>query len=308
MSAETLKGFVFPGQGTQKNIPEMAGKLLSHNDSDVARISSRVYQEADDTLRIRLKKLSLAGPIEKLNKPGYAEPAILTLSIALLRILRQRGIKPDVVAGHSLGEFSALVAAEALSFEQALKLARARGQFMEEAGRQNPGKMSAVFGLSLAEVEEICGIAGAEVANINAPGQIVISGRVDSVLYANRIVSERGRKSRILEVSIASHSSLMKPAQEGMAREVRDLPISDLSFPLVMNLTANYAMNTEQVRGEMVDQPTGRVLWLDSVALMSADGVGSYVELGPGDVLAGTIRRIDPNALVSHAMDLIQRQ
>src|SRR3990167_3116748 len=132
MNAETLKGFVFLGQGTQKNIPEMAGKLLSHNDSDVARISSRVYQEADDTLRIRLKKLSLAGPIEKLNKPGYTEPAILTLSIALLRILRQRGIKPDVVAGHSLGEFSALVAAEALSFEQALKLARARGQFMEE--------------------------------------------------------------------------------------------------------------------------------------------------------------------------------
>lgn len=303
MTKESLQAFVFPGQGVQR--PGMASPLLFHEDPEIATLAERTYEEADDTLRVRIKKLSLHGVQEKLNQPGLTEPAILTASIAALRILQQMDMIPDVVAGHSLGEYSALVAAEALSFEQALRLVRARGLLMERAGRINPGGMAAVLGnLTLEDVQRICQKSGAEIANINAPDQIVIAGRRESLDKAGGIIREEKGKLVVLKINVASHSSLMAPARSGMRRLMMYEPISDLSIPLVMNLTADYAMNTNQVRRELVDQLTGRVLWLDTIRQMSADGIGSYIEVGPGRVLTNMIKKIDPAVSVQNSEEI----
>ncbi|MBP9716451.1 MAG: ACP S-malonyltransferase [Candidatus Levybacteria bacterium] len=304
MPKESLQAFVFPGQGVQKT--GMGAELLFHENPDVARSASRTYEEADDTLRMRIKKASLTGAEQKLAQPGLTEPVILTASIAALRILRERGMQADVVAGHSLGEYSALVAAEAISFEQALRLVRARGLMMEGAGKINPGGMSAVFGLSLSEVERICEKSGAEIANINTQNQIVISGRNDSVTFANTLAAERKGKSIKLKVTVASHSSLMKPVTEEMERVMADEPISDLSIPLVMNLTADYAANSSQVSRELIDQPTGRVLWLDTIRRLSSDGVGHFIDVGPGDILKKMINKIDPSLQALTAREIIK--
>lgn len=308
MSVEALKGFVFPGQGTQEGVPAVAKGLLLSDRKDIARIANRTYEEADDTLRILLKKQSLNGSVHELTEPGIIEPAILTASIAALRVLINQGIKPDIVAGHSMGEISAVVAARSLTFEQALKLVRSRGEFMEKAGGGNPGSMSAVLGLTLQEVEEICKEAGVEVANINGPTQIVISGRRDSVMLASEIVKNKGKKVREIAVAIASHSSLMEPARLDMGRLLQEVPISDPQVHIIQNLTGDYAHSAVEVRSGLVNQMTRRVLWMDTIRRMSADGIDSYIEVGPGNVLSGLIRRIDPLASVSHAMDLIPRR
>ncbi len=304
MPKESLQAFVFPGQGVQR--AGMGADLLFHENPDVAKSALITYEEADDTLRMRIKKASLTGTEQKLAHPSLTEPAILTASIAALRILREEGIMPDVVAGHSLGEYSALVAAEALSFEQALRLVRARGLMMEAAGKINPGGMSAILGLSLSEVERICEEAGAEVANINTQNQIVISGRNDSVTLANTLTAERGGKSIKLKVTVASHSSLMKPVTKEMEHTMADEPISDLSIPLVINLSADYAANSDQVRRELIDQPTGRVLWLDTIRRLSSDGVRHFIDVGPGDILKKMIIKIDPSLQVLISKDLIK--
>ena len=267
----------------------------------ISTLIRRTYEEADDILQTNLTSLCLNGPDEELDKPGFTEPAILVTSIAALRAFGYYDLKPDVVAGHSLGEFSALVAAEALSFRQAVRLVNARGRFMESAGEISPGGMAAVLGLELSEVEEICRESGAEIANINSDTQVVISGSNDSISY---VVDKFGdRKVRRLRVSIASHSSLMEPASQNMELLLQIEPIADPKVPFIQNITGDYAPTTEQVRRGLVDQLTGRVLWLDSVRLMQKDGIGEYVEVGAGDVLTRLIKRIDPSALVSRAED-----
>lgn len=304
MPKESLQAFVFPGQGVQR--VGMGANLIFHENPDVARSALRTYQEADDTLEMRIKKSSLSGTEQKLAQPGLSEPAILTASIAAYRILREEGIVPDVVAGHSLGEYSALVAAEAISFEQALRLTRTRGLLMEEAGRKNPGGMSAVIGLNLSDVEKICKESGAEVANINTQEQIVISGGKDTLVMANKFIVEKNGKSVALKVTAASHSTLMRPVTQELETQMADEPLGDLSIPLVMNLTADYASDSSQVRRELTDQPTGRVLWLDTIKRMSLDGVRYFIDVGPGNVLKNMVRKIDPSLQSLTAEEIIK--
>ncbi len=305
MPKELLQAFVFPGQGVQRT--GMGADLLFHENPDIARSATRTYEEADDTLKLRIKKLSLYGEQERLNHPGLTEPVILTASIAALRILRERGMQADVVAGHSLGEYSALVAAEALSFEQALKLVRSRGLLMEQAGKINPGKMGAILGnLTLEDVERICRESGAEIANINAPDQIVIAGRHESLDKAGEIVKKEKGKLVVLKVNVASHSSLMEPAREGMREMIKDEPISDPTLPIVMNLTADYASDIGSIKRELVDQLTGRVLWLDTIRQIHRDGAGTFIDIGPGQVLANMIKKIEPSATTKTAEEIIR--
>lgn len=305
MPKESLQAFVFPGQGVQR--VGMGANLIFHKNPDVARSAIRTYEEADDTLQIQIRKSSLEGTEDELGKPGLTEPLVLTASIAALRILRERGMQADVVAGHSLGEYSALVAAEALSFEQALRLVRSRGLLMEQAGKINPGKMGAVLGnLTLEDVERICQESGAEIANINAPDQIVIAGRYESLDKAGEIVKRRKGKLVILRVNVASHSSLMNPAREGMREMIKDEPISDPTLPIVMNLTADYASDIGSVRRELVDQLTGRVLWLDTIRQIHRDGIVTFIDIGPGQVLANMIKKIEPSATIKTAEEIIK--
>lgn len=305
MPKESLQAFVFPGQGVQR--VGMGANLLFHQNPDVARSATRTYEEADDTLKLKIKNLSLYGEQERLNHPGIAEPVILTASIAALRILKEREIQADMVAGHSLGEYSALVAAEALNFEQALRLVRTRGLLMEQAGKINPGKMGAVLGnLSLEDVERICQKSGAEIANINSPDQIVIAGRHESLDIAGEIVKIEKGKLVILKVNVASHSSLMEPTRDGMRGMINDEPISNPTLPIVMNLTADYASDISSVRRELVDQLTGRVLWLDTIRQIHKDGVGTFIDIGPGQVLANMIKKIEPSATIKISEEIIR--
>ena len=292
------RAFVFPGQGTQE--AGMAEPLFTRN-HDASILVHRTYEQANDVLGlgVDLEKLCRFGPEEELDRPEITQPAILVTSIAALRILNHYGLKPeaktDIVAGHSLGEYSALVAAEALSFEQAVRLVRERGKFMEAAGQINPGGMAAILGLERPEVEEICRESGAQVANINGETNITISGSNNSVSY---IVEKLGtRKARQLRVTIASHSSLMEPARQNMELLLQQESIVAPKVPFIQNVTGNYARTVDEVRRGLVDQLTGRVLWLDSVKLMQREGVGEYIEVGAGDVLTKMIKRIDPSAL-----------
>lgn len=297
------RAFVFPGQGTQR--AGMAEGLLFNRNQDISTLARRIYEEANDILQVNLTSLCLNGPDEELDKPEITLPAILVTSIAALRALSYYDLKPDVVAGHSLGEFSALVAAEALSFEQAVRLVNARGKFMEAAGQINLGGMAAVLGLELPEVEEICRESGAEIANINSDTQIVISGKNDSISY---VVEKLGnRKVKRLRVRIASHSSLMEPARQKMELLLQQESIANPKLPFVQNVTGNYARTIDQVKRGLIDQLTGRVLWLDSIKLMYNDGVEEYIEVGAGDVLTRLIRRIVPtNVLVRRSEEVLR--
>ena len=304
MSVENPRAFVFPGQGTQKI--GMAEPLLLHRSPDVSMIVQRTFEEASDILQTDLRSLVSVGPDEELDKPGFTEPAILVTSIAALRALGYYNLKPDIVAGHSMGEYSALVAAEAVSFAQAVNLVKMRGEFMERVRADYPGGMgmAAVLGLSLDKVEEICERTGAEVANINSEGQTVISGKNSSLWYVSEMLGER--KVRKLRVSVASHSSLMEPAKRDMEILLDATPIQDPVVPFIQNTTADYARTGEQVRRGLLDHFTGRVLWLDTIRLMRRDGVGEYIEVGPGEVLSKLIRKIDPNAMTRSYQELIQ--
>ena len=294
--------FVFPGQGTQR--VGMSEYLISHRNPDIVELASRIYEEADDVLEIKLSSLCLSGPDDQLDRPEITQPAILVTSIAALRALSFYDLKPDIVAGHSLGEYSALVAAEALSFGQAIRLVYSRGLIMERAGETNPGGMAAILGLTLPEVEKLCKESGAEIANINSDKQIVISGGDDSISYTVEKLGDR--KARRLRVKIAAHSSLMEPARREMEMLLQSEPISDPRIPFVQNVTGIYATTGEQVRRGLVNQMTGRVLWLDSVRLiMSGGGINRYIEVGFGDVLSGLIRRIDPSAVTNRSEEIL---
>lgn len=305
---EAPKAFVFPGQGreTQRFIPEMADTLLSSDNPDIGDLIDLAYQEAVDVLGPRYSNLH-SEDVGKVHRPGFTEPAILTLSIAALRALNYYDIKPQVVAGHSMGEFSALVAAESLSFEQALRLVQRRGEFMKEAGDSEAGTMAAVIGLTREEVETVCKESGAELANHNSPKQIVISGGVDSITYATKVIRDQGGRVLDIEVSIAAHSSLMKSAQERMAILLEHEIISDPKVQFVQNTTGEYAENSAQIRRGLIDQLTGSVLWVDTIRRMSIDGV-EYIEVGPGTVLSRLINRIESGATVEHATDVILKK
>lgn len=298
---------LFPGQGSQY----VGMGIKARNQYSVA---AQTFQEADDVLGFPLSARCFAGPQELLTDTLNAQPAILALSIAYLRVAESAPVSgapetgvsaPAFLAGHSLGEYTALVAAGALSFADALRLVRERGRLMKEAGEKNPGRMTAVIGVEVAPLEAICreasgdGLDVVQIANYNAPGQLVISGAEKAVERASALAKERGAKRVIpLPVSIASHSPLMQHAAEGLRATVNALTIQAPRRPVVANVTARPLATASEIKQELLAQLTSSVRWIESMQFMAAQGVNSYVEIGPKDVLVGLQKRITPEANV----------
>ncbi|MCD6288941.1 MAG: ACP S-malonyltransferase [Anaerolineae bacterium] len=288
--------FVFPGQGSQA--VGMARALV-----EAFPAAREAMAEADEVLRFPLTRLCFEGPAEVLTDTVNAQPAILAVSVATLRAIRSAFPhleKPAVVAGHSLGEYSALVAAGALSYADALQLVRERGRLMKEAGQRRPGGMAAIIKLGEGQLARICERAKREtsgivqIANLNSPGQIVISGELHALERAMELAQEMGAKRVIrLAVSIASHSALMSPAAEAMQRVVRAIEMRPAVPELIANVTAAPISAVEAVRDELVNQLTSPVRWTASVQRMIGEGIDTFIEIGPGNVLSGLIRRID---------------
>ena len=270
------------------------GKELA-DDYPVAR---RTFEEADEALGYKLSQLCFDGPEEKLKLTEITQPAILTASVAAWRVLQEKGLKPDFVAGHSLGEYSAHVAAGTLTFADALRTVRNRGKYMQEAVPVGVGAMAAILGMPFDQVSEITiDAANGEVcqaANINSPEQIVISGNAGAVDRAIKLAHERGAKKAVsLPVSAPFHCSLMQPAQDRLARDLRGLSFQNPSYPVVCNVDAAIATSAEASREALIRQVTGSVRWEPSVRLLIEKGVDLFVEVGPGKVLWGLMRQID---------------
>ena len=286
------RAFVFPGQGSQY---AGMGKDLATN----FKVAAEAFAEADDALGFKLSELCFNGPEEDLKLTTNTQPAILATSIAALRVVRaETGLAPDYLAGHSLGEFSALVAAGALGFADALRTVRSRGKFMQEAVPVGLGAMAAILSVEQDVLEDICREAAqGEVvapANFNSPGQIVIAGHATAVNRAIEIAKARGfRKAMLLPVSAPFHSALMVPAGERLAEVLAAVPVADLQFPVVTNVEATPNADAARVRELLVSQVSAPVRWDESVREMVRLGVTSFVEIGPGKVLCGLVKRIE---------------
>ena len=291
---ETLCAYVFPGQGSQ--YVGMGRDLC--NASSVARA---VFAQADSILGIALSRLCFDGPSKLLNDTSHTQPAMLATSIAALRVLEERGMdSPAYVAGHSMGEFSALVAAGALSFEDGLRLVRERGRLMKQAGERNPGGMAAVLGLEREQLETICAAVREQsgkyvgIANDNCPGQLVISGALVPLERALELAKERGARRVIrLAVSIAAHSPLMAETAAEFRRLLDATPFHKPTVPLVANAIASPLTNPDSIRHALGRQLTSPVRWAESVRWMIGQGVTRFVEVGPKEVLTGLLRRTD---------------
>ncbi|NQT06704.1 MAG: ACP S-malonyltransferase [Candidatus Omnitrophica bacterium] len=286
--------FIFPGQGAQY---VGMGKDLYENFAQ----AKEVFDTANEILGFDLKGLCFEGPMEKLATTGYSQPAILATSIAALRSLESKKLDIDIKAalGLSLGEYSALVSAGSIKFEDAIKLVRARGKFMEEATKDNPGKMASVIGLNKESVEEVCKESGCEIANLNCPGQVVISGKSDSVDKAAALAKEKGAKRSImLDVSGPFHSSLMESASKKLEKLLSSVDISKPALSVISNVDAAYEEDPARIRENLVRQLTCRTYWADSIRLLVKEGVKNFLEIGPGKVLKGILRRIDPDLAV----------
>lgn len=286
-----MKAFVFPGQGSQ--YPGM-GKELADSFPEAAS----AFREADEVLGFSVSRICFEGPEEELKLTENTQPALLTVSVAVLRVLASRGITPQILAGHSLGEYSALVAAGAFSFADALKLVRNRGIFMQEAVPVGFGAMAAIIGLELRAVEEICAsVPGNEVvapANENAPGQVVISGHAGAVARASEIALEKNAGRVIpLQVSAPFHCDLMKSAEEKMSALLDETEFSDLRIPLINNVDAEAVSRGEQAREGLKRQVCSMVRWTQTIRMMKEMGVDEAVEAGPGRVLAGLFRKTE---------------
>ena len=288
-----MVGYLFAGQGSQY---VGMGKDLF----DSFAQAKAIFDQADKVLGFSLSDLCFNGPLEELTKTNNCQPAIVTMSIACWQAYLSKNPKIDgYVAGLSLGEYSALVAAGALNFQDAVYLVRLRGQFMEEEAAAHPGKMLSVIGLDLAKVKEICAEVKAEVANINCPGQIVISGSSESIAQAQILAKEKGAKlAVVLEVSGAFHSSFMQGACLKLARELEKINISVPKFPVICNVTGKPVSTVQEIKQNLIQQVSASVLWEDSMKLILSKGVVNFIEFGPGKVLKGLMRRIDSNVQV----------
>jgi [acyl-carrier-protein] S-malonyltransferase len=290
-SSNSSIAFLFPGQGSQA---VGMGKELAEN-YPVAR---RTFEEADEALGYKLSQVCFEGPEEKLKLTEVTQPAILTASVAAWRVLQEKGLKPDFVAGHSLGEYSAHVAAGTLAFADAVRTVRNRGQYMQEAVPVGVGAMAAILGMSLDKVSEIANDAAQEevchAANINSPEQIVISGNAGAVERAIKLAVERGAKKAVsLPVSAPFHCSLMQPAQDRLAADLSALTFQNPSCPVVCNVDAAEITSAEAARAALIRQVTGTVQWEPSVRLLIDEGASLFIEVGPGRVLWGLMRQID---------------
>jgi len=264
-----------------------------------------VFREADDELGFPISRLCFEGPDDQLKLTEHTQPAILTVSVALFRILQARGKSmPEYVAGHSLGEYSALVAAGALAFKDAVRVVRQRGRFMQEAVPVGMGAMAAIIGLEYGPLAAICEEAGqgqvVSPANINAPGQLVIAGHAEAVERAGKLATQQGaRKVVPLPVSAPFHCALMKPAEERLSVELAAIDFGDLRIPLVNNVDACVITRGPDARAGLVRQVSSAVRWVDDVERLVREGVTEFVEVGPGKVLSGLIRRIARDAAVT---------
>ncbi|HTZ95213.1 MAG TPA: ACP S-malonyltransferase [Terriglobales bacterium] len=283
--------FLFPGQGSQA---VCMGKDLCEKYS----VARQTFEEADAVLGHKLSQLCFEGPEEQLRLTEITQPAILTVSVAAFRVLGEKGIKPNFVAGHSLGEYSANVAAGTLSFADAVRTVRNRGRYMQEAVPVGVGAMSAILGMNLDQVAAICRDAAqgevCEPANINSAEQIVISGNTAAVERATKLADERGAKrAKILPVSAPFHCSLMKPAQDRLAVDLKALAFCNPTVPIACNVDAALIRDAEKSRDALIRQVTGAVKWEQSMQLLFGQGVQIFIEVGPGKVLTGLLRQID---------------
>ncbi len=295
LCATSSVALVFPGQGTQ--YVGMGQDLCERYAAARA-----VFAQADAVLGRSLSALCFHGPEKELNDTANAQPAIVTMSMAALAVLQQKlegKLAPAFVAGHSLGEYTAWLAAGALGLPAGLELVRERGRVMREAGERYPGAMAAVLGMDVAALQAVCDEIGEVwVANDNSPGQIVLSGSKAALERALQLASARGAKRTVpLAVSIAGHSPLMAPAADAFAPTVNQVPLARAKIPVVANVTALPLAEPAEIRQEMLRHLTAGVRWVDSVRYMIDHGVQTFVEVGPKDVLSGLIRRIDRCAL-----------
>jgi [acyl-carrier-protein] S-malonyltransferase len=293
--------FVFPGQGSQK---VGMGRALAEAFPE----SRQTLAAADLALGFPLSRLCFEGPESDLQLTANTQPAILAVSVAAFRALIARGLRPDLVAGHSLGEYSALVAAGALGFEDAVVAVRRRGEYMQEAVPVGEGAMAAILALDLAAVEQACREAAqgrvVAPANINSPGQVVIAGHADAVKRAMEACRAAGaRRAVLLPVSAPFHCALMAPAQERMAADLARIAFRDPEVPLVNNVDARMVRSADECREGLVRQVSAPVRWQQSVEAMAQDGVTTFVEVGPGTVLTGLIKKINKRAEVLNAED-----
>ncbi len=295
--------FLFPGQGSH-------GVGMGRSLAGAHETARRLFAAADRILGYPLSRLCFEGPEADLQQTTNAQPAILTVAVACSQVLAERGVRPAAVAGHSLGEYAALVAAGALRFEDAVLAVHRRGRYMQEAVPLGEGAMAALIGLDPESASEVCEAATASgpgmvsVANDNAPGQVVVAGHAAAVDRAVAIAKERGAKRAVrLNVSAPFHCELMRPAQERLASDLEAIPFRDLAVPLVTNVDARVIRRGEEARQALVRQVTARVRWTESVRRLREMGVASAIETGPGQVLAGLVRRIDPGIRVMSAGD-----
>ncbi|MFH2038845.1 MAG: ACP S-malonyltransferase [Chloroflexota bacterium] len=298
MNLNTEKiAFIFPGQGSQ--IVGMGYDLATQFNP-----CNEIFKQADQILGFEISRILWEGPPETLNETVNTQPALLVHSIAALRLFENEfpDINPVFIAGHSLGEITALVAVGSISFENGLKLVRRRGELMQESGRISPGGMAAILGMDIQSLEVVCADASergemVQIANDNCPGQIVISGHQSALERAMEMAKERGaRKVRPLAVSIAAHSNLMINAQKGFSKAIESIEgFKDADKPIISNVKAVPITSSGDLKHDILAQLTSRVRWTESIQYLRSHGVSTFIEIGSGNVLTGLLKRIDEN-------------